>query len=377
MTSDETERRSGRSWRDRLHLHGPAVVLVPVAAVVGALLITTVVVVRWPKEAPVQETPPVPVEVLTITPIATLPDTCDLPGVVEPLRVVDVSAEVAGRVERIDVIEGQTVQAGGTMVALNTDLLSAAYRRAKASAELDAKDLDRMAELQRRDVATDSELDQARAKADASQATLDQAKAELDRAVIVAPLDGVVNRIPVEVGEYVEKGTKVAEIVVIDTVKVVTNIPSRDVGYLKVGSPQRVLGNPRSGEVTGQITYVCALAHEATQTTPVEITVDNRERTFHSGQIVVVRLKRRDLTDVILIPLEAVIPLEDGKEVYVVEDGKAVSRRVTLGILTGRSVQITSGLAAGDRLIIGGGQRYVAPGQPVSVVTKAETQPSP
>ncbi len=371
-------RRSLSALRGRLHLRGPALVLVPVAAVVAGLLITVAVVKSLPKATPPADVPPVPVKVLTIRPVEHLPDVFDLPGVVKPQRVVNVSAEVASRVERIEVKEGQTVRAGQTMVVLNTDLLAAAYRRAKATAEFDAKDLERVSELVRRgNFAPTSELDRARAKAEASQATLDEAKAELDRAVITAPLDGVVNRIPVEVGEYVLSvltGTEVAEIVVIDTVKVVVDVPSRDVPYLKVGSPQQILLNPEGTAVTGQITYVGALADESTRTTPVEITVDNRDRTFHSGQIVLVRMKRRDLANVILIPLEAVIPLEDGKEVYVVEDGKAVSRRVTLGILTGRDVQITSGLAAGDQLIVGGGQRYVAPGQPVRVEAKATEQ---
>jgi membrane fusion protein (multidrug efflux system) len=377
MSPEETERPSRRSWRERLPLHGPAAVLVPVASVVAVLLIIVIVRAVLPKKPPVADVPPVPVKVLTITALPSVPDAFDLPGVVEPQRVVHVSAEVAGRIERIDAIEGQTVRAGGTMIALNTDLLAAACQRARAAAEVDARDLDRVAELHRRNVATASELDQARAKAEASQATLNEAQAELDRAVIVAPLDGVANRIPVEVGEYMQKGTEVAVIVQIDTVKVVTNVPSRDVAYLKVGSPQRLVLNPSGDEVTGQITYIGAVADEATRTTPVEITADNRQRTFHSGQIVTVRLKRQDLTDVILIPLEAVIPLEDGKEVYVVENDQAASRRVTLGILSGRQVQVTSGLAPGDRLIVGGAQRYVAPGQPVTVIEHAQTQPSP
>lgn len=323
------------------------------------------------------DVPPVPVEVLTIVPLKSLADSFDSPGVVEPERVVHVAAEVATRVERIDVQEGSVVKAGQGMVALNTDLLAAAYRRAKAAAEFDAKDLQRIAELNRGHVAAASELDQAQSKAQTSQATLDEAKAELDRTAIVAPLDGVVNRIPVEVGEYVQKGTEVAEIVAIDTVKVVVDVSSSDVGYLKVGSLQQIFAEPEGPPVAARVTYVGALADESTRTTPVEITADNRDRKFHSGQIVMVRLKRQDLADAILIPLEAVIPLEDGKEVYVVEEGKAASRRVTLGILTGRRVQVTSGLAAGDQLLVGGGQRYVAPGQRVSIVQKTTKPSSP
>ncbi|MCJ7545159.1 MAG: hypothetical protein MUP47_11485, partial [Phycisphaerae bacterium] len=91
---------------------------------------------------------------------------------------------------------------------------------------------------------------------------------------------------------------------------------------------------------------------------------------------VLVRLTRRDLANVILVPLKDVIPLENGYEVYVVEEGKAQPRIVTLGSYTGTSVQVASGLKAGDRLIVGGGQRYVAPGQAVSIQEKATTTPS-
>ena len=78
----------------------------------------------------------------------------------------------------------------------------------------------------------------------------------------------------------------------------------------------------------------------------------------------------------ILVPLSAVIPLEGGRAVYVVENGVAVRRPVTLGFLVGQSVHVLSGLSAGDLLIVEG-QRYVAPGKPVRIVRGAPaTQPA-
>lgn len=377
MTSMDTEQTGTKRLRDRLRLRGPALVVVPVVAAVVLLLVIAVVILSLPKNVPSVVVPPVPVEVLTILPIGRFAETVDLPGVVEPQRVVSVSAEVAGRVERIDVRKGQTAAQGQVMITLNTDLLSAAYRQAKASAELNAKDLERMAGLYRDEAVSASEMDQARAKAEASKAALDSTQADLDRARIVAPQAGVVNRIPVDVGEFVQRGTQVAEIVEVDTVKAVVDVPSRDVAYLKVGSDAQVLTNPDGGALGGEITYISQVASDAARTTPAEITVDNRDRKLHSGQIVTVRLTRRELTDVILVPLEAVIPLEDGKEVYVVEDGRAVRRNVTLGIIRGTNVQITSGLNAGEQLIVGGGQRYVGPEQAVRVVQPEPNEAGP
>jgi membrane fusion protein (multidrug efflux system) len=215
--------------------------------------------------------------------------------------------------------------------------------------------------------ATSNELDQARTKAAASRAALDAAKARLERAVISAPIDGVLNRLPVEVGEYVSPGDVVAEIVDIDTALVVVDVPERDIRHLKVGQREEVhlqaLGSTRR---TGTIRYISEVADPNARTTRVEIELDNTARVLRSGQIVMVRLVRRVLPEVILIPLDAVVPLENEYRVYVVADGKAQPRAVKLGFLKGRRVQVLSGLAPGDRLITRG-QYSCGPGQPVQV----------
>jgi membrane fusion protein (multidrug efflux system) len=83
------------------------------------------------------------------------------------------------------------------------------------------------------------------------------------------------------------------------------------------------------------------------------------------------RLTRQVLQDVIMIPLLAVIPMEEGKSVYVVESSKAERREVKLGVIKGDRIQVTSGLQPGDQLIVAG-HRFVAPGQNVNVVSEGK-----
>ncbi|UCG16490.1 MAG: efflux RND transporter periplasmic adaptor subunit, partial [Phycisphaerales bacterium] len=203
---------------------------------------------------------------------------------------------------------------------------------------------------------------------------------------VVAPISGVLNRMPMEVGEYAVPGDCVAEIVDMDPAKVIENVPERDVHYLKVGDPAEIFVHaPDETRLAGVIAYISELADESTRTTRLEITVENPDRLLRCGQIVRARLTRRVLEDVIMIPLDAVIPLEDGKAVYVVvaadqppnEPGSegtepplaehAERRDVEIGFLKGRNVRILSGLEVGDRLIVAG-HRYVGPGQPVAVM---------
>jgi membrane fusion protein (multidrug efflux system) len=361
----------------------------PVVLVLGAVVLAALVALM-PKarepEIPV-ETPPVNVSIQKITPLPQLADTFELTAVVEPFRVVEVAAEVAGRIERYGeraaaadwvgrtypagskVKEGDPVAAGCPLVHLDRSILQAQYDRAAAQFEYDDREYRRHLDMYERNAASQTEVENARTKRDVSKATLEEARVQLERTTVAAPIGGVLNRLPAEIGEFVSVGDVVAEIVDIDTVKVVVQVPERDVTYMAEGkTAEVVVSGPDARQLEGEITYISELADPQTRTSRLEITVDNREHVLRSGQIVRARLTRRVLHDVIMIPLYAVIPLEHGKAVYVVDDAqKAQRREVELGLLKGRDVQILSGLAAGDRLIVAG-HRYVGPGQAVAII---------
>jgi len=340
-----------------------------------------------PPPPPPQPTPPKLVRVQVVQP-RELIDSFILPGVVEANRVVKVAAEVAGRIEKILVREGQDGTKDQVLIELNTDLLQAEYDRAKAQSEYDRRDLARVSDLAKRGVATTAELDQSRTKAAASQAAFDAAATNLRRARILAPIPGVIDSIPVEIGEYVTPGMTVVEIVDIDTVKVAIDVPERDAPWVQLGQEETIFLEGRfARQVVAPVSYVSELADAKTRTTRAELNVENPPvngmRVLRSGQIVRVEMRRRVIDNAILVPLETVIPQEENGQpsyaVYVVEDGKAVRKNVRLGVLKGgqngggvkdTQVQIVSGLAAGDRLIVAN-QRYVGPGQPVLVQGEA------
>ena len=319
---------------------------------------------------------PVNVKVQVVEAIRDYRDTVQLPGVVEPNEVVTVSAEVAGRVERLACEEGRPCKAGDRMIFLNTDILKAEHDSATAQAEFAAREQQRLDRALQRGVATTMEVDTARTQVAAAKAALDLARANLDRATIVAPTRGILDDLPVEVGEYVTPGMPVAEIVDVETVKVVVDVPERDVRSLSAEHPTKpeIFVDSLDGrKLTGEITYISEVADDLARTTRVEISVPNPpdargRRPLRSGQIVKVVLTREVLPKAILIPLAAVIPLEDGYRVYVVNDDRAHDRTIQLGFFRGNRVQVVGGgLAEGEKLIVSG-ERYVAPDQAVRIV---------
>ena len=316
------------------------------------------------------------VAVEEIAPIDQLFDVISLPGVTEPNRVVNVASEVAGRVEAVLVEENQFVSCAGegcVLVRLNTDLLQADYDRNKSEAEFNQRDYERLADAFRQGVATQTEVDQARMRAESYKALMASSAAQLERSTIMAPIDGIVNDLPVEEGEYLQPGTPVAEIVDLDVVKVAVEMPERDVSFLSLGDEVTVTAAWRGDEQTfvGTVTYISQVADPSTFTSRVDVSVPNPDRQLRTGQIVNIRVTRRIIDNAILVPLLAVIPRENDYIVYIANDSHAHRRVVELGLIRGQEVQIVSGLQVGDRLIIAG-QRYVSDGQAIRIEPTVE-----
>ena len=360
--------------------------LIPIGIIAFVFLLALGIVALLPprkEEKPPVNVPAVNVEVSPVTPLPTLPDGFTLPGVVEPNRVVKVAAEVAGRIEALCCKEGDACRAGHAVLKLNTDLLQAEYDRAKAQLEFDESDFRRQDRLYKQGATNEKDIELARSRMKIGRAAMAAAEAQLKRGAIVAPIDGTLDKLPVEKGEYVQIGQTVAEIVDMDVAVIGVDVPERDVHYFTAGGKAEVVVTLRDEplKLIGSIRYISELADASTRATRLELVVPNTPRLLRSGQIVEVRLTRRILKDVVMVPLAAVIPMEDSKVVYLAEDvpadgdtpARTVARRrtVQLGFIKGANIRVTDGLKPGDRLIIRG-HRFVSDGQSILVRNGAD-----
>jgi membrane fusion protein (multidrug efflux system) len=332
------------------------------------ILIIIVLIPKRNRDVPPAESLPVNVTVMTVTAEPEVVDTFDLPAVIEPNRIVRISAEVAGSIEDIPLKKGSLVYAGDLLIRLNEDLLLPEFEGAEAQFKRDKIEYERVANLVKEHVSPPRDLDNAIGQLAISKSRLAEVRARLERTRILAPSAGLLNDLPVEEGEYVQVGALLAELVDVNTVKAVAEIPEHDISHFAVGQNAAVFVNTKGQEksLTGTITFISKLADQRTRSTRMEITLDNKDGLFLSGQIVRVRLTRQVFRDAIFIPLLAVIPMEASKTVYVINSSQAQRLEVKLGVIKGDRVQVTSGLAPGDRLIIAG-HRFVSPGQNVNV----------
>jgi membrane fusion protein (multidrug efflux system) len=325
-------------------------------------------------------------------------DTLALAGDVEPALVVNIASETDARVksfagcqDKYDletftvtpgpaeagvIQEGARVVKGQPLVYLNDDLEQAQYEQAKAVHKFRLLETDRIKLLHTRGAATMTELDRSSQELSVAGSLLRVAEARLERCVIVAPGDGIVNLLPVEVGEYVRKGKEVAQIVEPRYVDIVVHVPERDIDYFSMGQEVEIVPvNGGQVPITGKITYISELADRASRKTRVEVKTHNPRdakghRKFRNGQIVQMKLTRQRLEGAVMIPLRAILPTEQGQVVYVLgEDDVALRRHIEVDrhMIQGDRIRVKNGLQAGDMLIVDG-NRYVGPGQTVRVV---------
>jgi membrane fusion protein (multidrug efflux system) len=383
-------RLAGKDWLKR-HFSGSLMVVGVLAVVVGLGMFLP----RRSDDKAAVALPAVPVSVQVIQATPEVVDSFRILGSVEPVSIVNLAAEVPGRIVayagKADRVvstrsgcvvkkgpasagvldEGDIVRAGQPILYLDTDLLQADCNRSQADYDFACREAVRLEKAFAKGVATKAELDAILKRRDVARAAFDSCRARLDRTIITAPSPGVLNKLPAEVGEYVQPGSDVAQIVDIRSVKVVLDIPERDVSYLKVGQKQEIFFGPNdSRKLQGKITYISELADPKTHTTRLEITVDNSKGLLRSGQMVYARLTRRVLKNVIMIPLKAVVPLERGYVVYLSSSGRAVRRDIMLdtSMFRGELIGVTRGLVPGERLIL---EPNVGPGQAIQEVPDA------
>jgi len=175
----------------------------------------------------------------------------------------------------------------------------------------------------------------------------------------------------VDRGEYGNVGTPAAVVVQIDRLKVLVDVPEKDVTDTRMGQKVSVVSANVNGSTAvgrnGEIIHVGYQADEMTRTYRAKVRINNSDGYLRPGMIVRVRFVRRIIDDALTVPLYAVIDRDGEKFVFVEEDNTAVKRQVRLGPILNGKVVIFGGIQTGEHLIIKGHQ-LISDGGLVNIV---------
>ncbi|RWC44495.1 MAG: efflux RND transporter periplasmic adaptor subunit [Mesorhizobium sp.] len=260
-----------------------------------------------PSEA---EQPKAPLRtVATITPPRrTYARAIRISGLTEADKRAVLATRVAGVIDKLPVKQGQRVKTGDLVLMLAAEEKLSAVSNAKQLLVQRQAELDAALRLAKTGNLPKLQLDTARSNLTSAQALLETAQAELDRNEVKAPFDGVIDRVPVELGSSVMQGGEVATILSLDPVIARGEVSERDLGYLKIGDKANV--RLVSGQnVEGTVRYISRDASSATRTFRVEIAIPNPEGTIPAGMTAEIALSAQP-TDAVILP-RSVVTLGD------------------------------------------------------------------
>jgi RND family efflux transporter MFP subunit len=295
-------------------------------------------------------------------------------GTVEAYEKVQITARVAGVIEHVRLTEGQLVKQGQVLAEIEPQRFQVAVRAAQATlARTRASMADAEAGIARREAAVAqspglipaeeiaswrTKLSLAQAEQLAAQATLDQASLNLREAYVRAEVAGTIETRNAQTGQYAQPGTVLATLVRRDPLLMRFAVPESDASNLvpDMNISFRVRGTDAA--YAAKVTHVAQLADPASRMVTITTEVDPAQRdALRPGAFaeVTVPLGAHNVSPT--VPESAVRPSERGFLAFVVQDGVAKERVLTLGMHTadGR-VEIRAGLNVGEALVVRGGE---------------------
>ncbi|MFP5349395.1 MAG: efflux RND transporter periplasmic adaptor subunit [Gammaproteobacteria bacterium] len=363
-------------------------------AVIVAVTVTALIVGVWwwtkpksPNDARAGARRALTVDVQTVE-RKTVPVTLEAIGTIEAEKSVEVRAQVSGILKRVAFTEGQRVKAGDLLFEIEAAPFVAALEQAKAALARDRAQadnakaqLDRLTPLLDQGYVTRGEYDQARAAAAAAAATVaaDEAavaKAEIDLGYtrIHAPITGRTGNLLLKPGNLVSINTSLVTINQTQPVLVRFAVPQQELDtvrrYQKTNAIE-VEVRSESGDAllgAGKLVFIDNSVNAQTGTVLMKARVPNGDERLLPGQFVNVRAILAQEPNRVVLPEIAVQTGQQGRFVYLLQDGKARLQTITIARQVGDQVVVASGLEGGESLIVRF-PRDLAPG--AAVTTKA------
>ncbi len=326
-------------------------------------------------------------------------------GTVNASQGVDLTVEAAGIVKEILFKANEQTKAGAVLIQLDDAVQQADLAAGKTQAALDQVTLNRAAELQKRGVGTDVNVDSARAAAEASASQVAKLQAVVDQKQLRAPFAGTIGIPKIDIGQYLAPGTIVATIQDLQTMRADFSIPEQQLDLLKIGEPVKFGVSSDDMPFKGSITGIEPKVDPTSRLVAVRAEITNPEGKLSPGQFIQAQVVLPEEKDVLAIAQTSVIASLYGDYVYVIRPAKKADAPAgaekpatpakadekpaadaakpaaeaeaepaleahQVFVKTGRRsngvVEILDGIAAGDQIVTAG-QNRLSNGTPVTI----------
>jgi membrane fusion protein (multidrug efflux system) len=297
-------------------------------------------------------------EPMKVSGIIAQPQTFDnilsLSGSVEANEQVEIRSEVSGIVLSINFQEGSNVSKGQLLFKVNDIELRAQLSQANTKQSLASENERRAKLLLQKEAISQEEYDVARAEYASTKAQGELIKAQIAKTAVRAPFSGKIGLRSISVGTYITPAILVAKLVNVGKLKITFSMPEKYAQDVKMNTVIRFSVSGSTEKYNATIYAIEPTVEIATRTLQVRAIAENKKGKLLPGTFANVELPLDIIKGAILVPTQAVIPVQNGKKIFISELGKAKEVMIETTTRTDASLIVLSGLKVGDTVITSG-----------------------
>jgi membrane fusion protein (multidrug efflux system) len=297
--------------------------------------------------------PPVAVSGIIVKP-QDFSNVISLSGSVEANEQIEIRSEVTGLVENISFTEGSQVSKGQVLLKVNDIELRAQLAQAKTKESLASENERRAKLLLQKEAISQEEYDIASADYRTTKSQTQLIQAQIGKTAIRAPFSGQIGLRNISPGTYVTPTTIIANLVNTNQLKITFSIPEKYASEITKGSQITFTVANRTEKFFAKIYALEPGIDMATRTLKIRALTENSNGKLLPGTFANIELALRNIKDAIIIPTQAIVPVQDGKKVFVANNGQAKELKINTLTRTDKDVVVTSGLKVGDTLLTSG-----------------------
>lgn len=283
-----------------------------------------------------------------------LGDNVEVPGTLIANEATELHPEISGRIVQLNVSEGRNVARGALLAKIYDGDLQATLKKLKVQLQIAEQNEQRSSQLLKIQGISQQDYDASLLNVNNIKADIEITNESIIKTEIRAPFNGKVGLKNISIGAYVTPTTIVATIQQTDILKLDFSVPEKYTPQIKVGQPVNFTIEGGAKRYTAKIMATESGVTQNTRTLMIRSIVQNKDAGLVPGIFAKVVLDFDPDPNAIVIPTQAVIPQARGKKVILFNGGVAKFADVTTGIRDSSSVQITSGLKAGDTIVTTG-----------------------
>jgi membrane fusion protein (multidrug efflux system) len=281
-------------------------------------------------------------------------DNLSLSGTLEANEEIDIRSEISGIVESINFEEGAKVNKGQVLFRLNDIELSAQLSKVKTAQQLASENQRRAKLLLENQAISQEEYDVSNADFESAKSETQLIAAQLSKTTVRAPFSGTIGLRSISSGTYVTPATQIAKLVNTSQLKITFSIPEKYASQMSVGSKLGFTTSNSKDEHSATIYAIEPQVDVATRTLKMRAVTDNSEGKLYPGTYTNISLPLETVNDALLVPTESLIPIQNGKKIFISKGGKAEEVIVEIGRRTDSMVRVLNGLKAGDTILTSG-----------------------